>query len=140
MARQLKVYVVLRETPGAEPVSFGPKDKLPKWAADQIANSDHLFEDPEDKDSVHLPAPRDLQQDDPRLVQTGEPTVREPAATDLGQSEIEPDDDEEEKGEAPRRNHSLLAWTEYAEQNGVPVTPNMGRDDVIKACEEAGVL
>lgn len=34
---------------------------------------------------------------------------------------------------------SKAAWSEYARANGVPVSSDMSRDDVIDACRRAGV-
>ena len=146
MAKQLKVSVLLRESTSTLPVTFGPGDKLPDWASKRIAGKEHLFEevDPDESyEAVQLPASG--APSDPELVQTGELSVREPAATELGQTEIvqhdeESDDDDDAGDEIPRGNASGLAWAEFASAHGVPVTEDMGRDDIKKACKEAGLI
>lgn len=48
-------------------------------------------------------------------------------------------------GEAPEpsrsgRGSSLEAWRSFAESNGVGTDSDMSRDDIIAACEQAGVV
>lgn len=38
------------------------------------------------------------------------------------------------------RGSSLEAWRSFAESNGVGVDSDMSRDDIIAACEQAGVV
>ena len=141
MARQLKQYVTLRENAMVMPVSFGPGDTLPEWAAKQLENSDHLFEEAKPVGEVQLPAPKDTKA--VSGVVPGSGPISEPAATELGKPQQIADEDDDEEGdenEPPRRNASLREWAEWAPKRGIPVSEGMGRDDIIKAAEEAGLL
>jgi hypothetical protein len=132
---ELKHGVVLRESTNKMPVAFNPGDELPDWAAEQLENSPHLFEDdaaPAPVDEVVIPAPADQKPITGQIPGAG--PLTEPAATELGKTEIVDED------EPPKRNASGLAWRTFAEAQGVPVTDDMDRNDIIKACEEAGVV
>lgn len=144
MARQLKQYVMLRESAMVMPVSFGPGDELPAWAAKRLENSDHLFEDAKPVGEVQLPAPKDSKA--VSGVVPGSGPISEPAATELGKPQQITDEEEDaaneeaDEDEPPRRNASLREWAEWAPKHGIPVSEGMGRDDIIKAAEEAGLL
>ncbi|QDF19139.1 hypothetical protein SEA_ENNEA_36 [Gordonia phage Ennea] len=152
MAGKLVTHVMLRE-PGATTVStFGPGDKLPDWALKQVEGKDHLFEKldlAEQLRSVSQPPPakRGGEKDYAEGIGPG----REPAASEQGQSQLVPvdpdegqtggDENADGKPEQPKGNASREAWELFATHDdiGVPVTPEMGRDDIRDACIEAGV-
>lgn len=138
MARELKHYITLRESPVAGPSTFGPGDELPQWVLDRIEGKDHLFVE-SDGESVVSRHPAVTNPDGLARQPKDEPkpVLTEPAATDLGKSELEDDEDEDD---VPRRNASRVAWAKFAESEGVAVTSGMSRDDIIKACEEADVI
>lgn len=141
MARQLKQYVTLRESAMVMPVSFGPGDELPEWAAKKLEKADHLFEDAKPVGEVQLPAPKDTKP--VSGVVPGSGPLAEPAVTELGRPTQVNDEDEDEEfdgDEPPRRNASAREWSEWASAHGVPVSEGMGRDDIINAAEEAGLL
>ncbi len=146
MAGKLTQYVVLRESESTEPKSFGPKDDLPDWAEEQLKDSPHLFEEDDDDDDdepkldksrgeIRLPKPADQKPITGNVPGAG--ALTEPAATELGRSQVVPDEGD---GEEPKRNASRAEWQSYAEQNGVPVTEDDDRAAIIEACEEAGVI
>jgi hypothetical protein len=139
MARRLNTHVVLRENPAVMPVSFGPKDELPDWAAKQLEGADHLFDEPAPVGEVQLPAPKDAKP--VSGVVPGQGPLTEPAATELGRAQqVADDDDEDGTDEPPRRNASKPEWAEWAKAHGVSVSDEMGRDDIVKACEDEGLL
>lgn len=136
MSRELKHSVVLREKPNTEPRAFeAGDDELPDWAMEQLENSEHLFSDDETEKpvaDVTIPAPADQKPVSGEVP--GQGPLTEPAATELGRSQlVDPD-------QQPKRNASELSWRNYAQGQGVPVTEDMDRGDIIKACEEAGVV
>ncbi|MFF2189244.1 hypothetical protein [Streptomyces sp. NPDC058155] len=55
---------------------------------------------------------------------------------------IEPDDDDQDDDVPPRsgRGSGVEAWREFAEKNGVEVAAGASREDIIAACERAGVV
>lgn len=131
----LKHSVILRESVNKLPVSFAPGDDLPDWAVEQLENSPHLFEDdvaPEPVAPVEIPKPADQKPITGQVPGAG--PLTEPAATELGKPEVV------DENEAPKRNASERAWRLFAEGQGVPVTEDMDRSEIIKACEEAGVV
>jgi len=139
MAQRLNTYVVLRENPSVLPVTFGPKDDLPEWALKQVAGKKHLFADADPVGEVTLPAPATAKP--VSGVVPGQGPLTEPAATEQGKpQQVADEDDDEDDGEPPRKNASRPEWAEWAKAHGVPVTDQMGRDDIVKACEEAGFL
>ena len=139
MAKKLKCYTVLRETPLSAPVFFGPDSVLPDWAVKATAGKDHLFTEDDGSSQIIAKIPNNSEEVPPRSVKpTGSAQVLEPAGTELGKPDTV--DPEAEDVEEPRRNASELAWREFAEDQGVPVTEAMGRDDIVSACEEAGVI
>lgn len=152
MAKKLTTYVHLREDVGTNLVAFGPDSDLPDWAVEQLKGKDHLFAKGETgRKSVKLPAPKDDKSEGKEHPVTGASQSKEPAATDAGDSDlVDPDaeggegSDDGEK-EPPSRGASEADWREFAEEaieNGYPVvlTAEMKRNDIIKACEEAGVI
>ena len=145
MAKKLTTYVHLREDVGTNLVAFGPDSDLPDWAVEQLKGKDHLFAKGETgRKSVKLPAPKDDKSEGKEHPVTGASQSKEPAATDAGDSDLVDSDAEGGEGdkddEAPSRAASEADWREFAEDEGVPVTAEMKRADIIKACEEAGVI
>lgn len=141
MARKLTRSVWLRDPKSDEMMSFTPGAKLPEWAQRLTEGKDHLFESAdEDENTVELPLPRDRKTDLDYSV--GGPAVgKEPAATEDGKSELtEGDESEEGVDEQPKGNASREAWALFAAENGVPVTDDMGRDDIKAAAVDAGVI
>ncbi|WNM69937.1 hypothetical protein SEA_GUYFAGIERI_34 [Rhodococcus phage GuyFagieri] len=149
---KLKCYTILRENLASAPVTFGPDSVLPDWALKLVAGKDHLFEGAAPAPTVRIPAPSE-EVPEPELNPEGSAVVLEPAATELGKSENLPpeDDDEDEDDEddgddgddgpkAPSRGASEMLWREFAAASGVPVTDEMGRNDIIAACEAAEVI
>lgn len=143
MARELKHYITLREGPADGPSTFGPGDKLPEWVLERIEGKDHLFVE-SDGESVVSRHPAVTNPDGLARQPKEEPTpvLTEPAATDLGKSELEDAPDEDD---VPRRNASRVTWAAFAkdlkdEGYNIAVTDGMSRDDIIKACEEAGAI
>ena len=136
MAKKLTTYVHLREDVGTNLVAFGPDSDLPDWAVEQLKGKDHLFAKGETgRKSVKLPAPKDDKSEG-----------KEHPVTDLVDPDAEGGEgsDDGEK-EPPSRGASEADWREFAEEaieNGYPVvlTAEMKRNDIIKACEEAGVI
>lgn len=148
MAKRLKCYIFESKTLSSPAESFGPlSGPLPEWLLERIADQPHLFEErDEDENSVRLPAPKD-DLGKGEYPTTGASQSQEPAATELGQTELEPvveedgqSDGDDDENVAPKRNASELEWREFAEEEGVPVTAEMKREDIINACEEAGVI
>ena len=141
MAGKLTGYVLLRKTPMSDPVSFGPDDTLPEWAQDRLKGKSHLFGgETVDREQVDLPIPSEADRGDVDYAATGEAVGREPAATEQGKSELVPTEESDDEPDQPKGNASREAWVLFAEENGVPVTDEMGRDDIKAACAEAGVL
>lgn len=149
MAEKLITSVFLREPKTDTRHSFGPGDDLPEWALEQVKGQRHLFEEGVSGKIVRLPAPYEQAAEREHPV-TGQPQSKEPAATEEGKSDLvdvdgdeESEDEEsedEESDEAPSRAASEADWREFAESEGVPVTDSMKRNDIIAACEEAGVI
>lgn len=138
MARELKHYITLRESSASAPATFGPGDKLPEWVAKLIEGKDHLFVAPGDDQVVSRhPAVPNPTGAAPQPREESTPVLTEPAASDLGKTELE---DPEDDDDVPRRNASRVTWAGFAESEGVAVTKEMSRDDIIKACEDAGVI
>ncbi|WNY15142.1 hypothetical protein SEA_MACGULLY_38 [Rhodococcus phage MacGully] len=137
---KLKCYTWLR-SPSGESISFGPDDTLPDWALELVSGKDHLFGGAASAPTVRIPAPSE-EVPAPELNPEGPATMREPAASELGKSENLPDEDEDDEDEvkAPGRNAAELAWRAFAEDRNVPITAEMDRAEIIKACEEAGVI
>ena len=133
---KLKCYTWLRNPSGGV-VSFGPQDELPDWALELVSGKDHLFEGAAPAPSVRIPAPSE-EVPAPELNPEGPATMLEPAATELGRSENLPDDEDEDK--APGRNAAQIVWRAFAEEQNVPVSEDMDRAEIIKACEDAGVI
>lgn len=147
MAQKLTTYVWLREPGALEATSFGPGDTLPDWAEEMLKGKAHLFGgETIAVDQVDQPLPRDADTTDVDYAPTGEAVGREPAATEEGKSQLVPTDDGDadaegdEADEQPKGNASREAWAIFAEENGVPVSEEMGRDDIKAACREAGVI
>ena len=146
MARKLSTFVFLREPGALTLTSFGPESDLPDWAEKMLEGKDHLFDGGETVDSnqVDQPLPRDRNLTEVDYAHTGEAVGSEPAATEQGKSQLasteDEDDEEPASSDQPRGNASREAWAIFAEENGVPVTEEMGRDDIKAACSEAGVL
>lgn len=140
MARELVTHVFLRE-PGADSLSsFGPGDELPDWALEQLADSDHLFEGEDEDERLHAvkqPVPSQVGPETDYAEGAGKAT--EPAATEQGETQLAPVDGEDGEGadEEPKGNASREAWALYAAEQGVPVTDEMGRDDIKAAVAEA---
>lgn len=140
MARDLKVHVWLRKPGSLAPESFGPGDKLPEWAKKMLEGKDHLFGgETVDREQVDIPTPSQADHD-VDYAATGEAVGREPAATEQGKSELVSTEAEDDEPGQPKGNASREAWSLFAEENGVPVTDEMGRDDIKAACADAGVL
>ena len=141
MDRKLVTYVMLRE-PGATSLStFGPGDTLPEWAYEQVADEDHLFEAEDQGErlhAVHEPVPS--QRGPEKDYAEGPGKATEPAATEQGETQLVPvdgDGDDDGADEEPKGNASREAWALYAAEQGVPVTDEMGRDDIKAAVAEA---
>ncbi|AXH49765.1 head-tail connector protein [Gordonia phage Pleakley] len=145
MARKLTTYVWLRDPKSDEMNSFGPDDKLPGWAEKLLEGKDHLFDGKAPEyNEVDQDLPRD-RKTDVDYVAGGPAVGKEPAASEQGQTELTNDegddgDDEDETDEQPKGNASREAWALFATDNGVPVTDEMGRDDIKAAAREAGVI
>ncbi|MEW1867040.1 hypothetical protein AB0420_02380 [Streptomyces caelestis] len=110
MARRLRTYVHVDGT------AYGPGDDVPAEVAERIG--DHAWETDGDQDD-------------------GEPTVgyTDPAAQ---QSTTPPNG-----GEAPPRSgrgSGVEAWRQFAEQNDLDVPADAGREDIIAAAEDAGLI
>ncbi|QZD98873.1 hypothetical protein SEA_TRACKER_30 [Gordonia phage Tracker] len=149
MAKKLNTYVWLREPGALEQTSFAPGDTLPEWAEELLANSPHVFEGyvkPSRKSTtVKVPLPKDQPSEPADYKSTGEATGKEPAATEEGKTQLDDadsDDDDDDGPKQPKGNASREAWALFAGHDdiGVPVTPDMSRDDIKAACAEAGVL
>ena len=137
MSRTLATYVWLRDPSTDEMVSLGPADTLPGWAEAALKGKDHLFGKPTiDHNVVSAPLPRErgVEVD---YVPDGKAVGREPAATEEGAPEVAPIEDELDQ---PKGNASREAWAIFATENGVPITDEMGRDDIKSAAREAGVI
>lgn len=142
MDRKLVTYVMLRE-PGATSLStFGPGDTLPEWAYELVADKDHLFEAEDEDERLHavrepVPSQRGPEKD----YAEGAGKATEPAATEQGETQLVPVEGEDGDGagddEEPKGNASREAWALYAAEQGVPVTDEMGRDDIKAAVAEA---
>ncbi|WIC89656.1 hypothetical protein SEA_APIARY_34 [Rhodococcus phage Apiary] len=139
---KLKCHTWLR-SPKGEITSFGPEDALPDWALELVSGQDHLFGGAASAPIVRIPAPSE-EVPAPELNPEGPATMLEPAATELGRSENLPpesdDEDDDDEAKPPSRGASELEWRAFAGVAGVPVTDEMGRNDIIKACEEAEVI
>ena len=148
-ARKLKRNVVLREFATSLPQSFGPDTKsFPKWAQDQLDEAgDHIFE-PYDAVAaykrVSIPAPSgQVQGRDYESAEVLGAVSSKPIEEDLDEPAEE--DSEEPEVEVPGRNQSKATWKAFAKKaiaDGYPVVLNddQGRDDIIKALEEAEVI
>lgn len=107
--------------PDATPVFFPAgtsEDALPEWAAQRLEGSPAWFDQAGD-----IPVPR-IPPDAP----AGPPEPQAPPAV---------------VGRVPPRHgrgSSLAHWAEFADANGVNIGEGMSRDDVIAACEDAGLL
>jgi hypothetical protein len=75
-------------------------------------------------------------------VRISEPAPAGPPPNTTPVSEPAPDDQPDLPGPPPRagRGSSLPAWAGWATAAGVTVTDGMSRDDIITACQTAGVL
>lgn len=110
--KQLVAHVHVRDLAGRA-VAFGPGDGVPTWARKQISN--------------------------PKAWGEGEPA--EPAPTSPPTSAG--DGEGEGSLEAPPRSgkgSGVEAWRAFAERKGVDVDQDASREDVIAACEAAGVV
>lgn len=149
MTKRLAVHIFASESVGSPTQSFGPGSEIPDWLAEQIEGQDHLFHSAEAITYSVTPKPSEVKTVEVEHPVTGASQSREPAATDEGKSDlIDVEDDEDEdsvededdEDEAPKRNASELDWREFAESKSVVLNERMGRDDVIKACEDAGLI
>lgn len=125
---QLTANVTLRgPAPDFALKFFGPGDKLPEWALEELVDSPHLF-----ADGVSLT---------PRL--TG------------GAGENEDKDDSESKDDSenpggnptqppvnnpPSRNKSAATWAAYLKEKGVSVPEGASRETLIDIAERNGLL
>ncbi|CAL9592477.1 hypothetical protein SUDANB1_05253 [Streptomyces sp. enrichment culture] len=116
MARRLNSYVHV------DGVAYGPDDDVPAEVASRIGA--HAWTDDSDQGDGGEPA--EVGFDDPSAQQS-------PTPTGAGDG----------TGEAPPRTgrgSGIEAWRTFAEQNGVGTDSDMTRDDIIAACEAAGVV
>lgn len=93
-------------------VWFRPGDTVPDWAAGQLTNP-KLYEDT-----------------GPDAEEAGPGDTGDTGGTQVG-------------GDPPPRSgrgSGLEAWGSFAQANGVGVDSDMARDDIIAACEAAGVI
>lgn len=75
----------------------------------------------------------------PNVAPVSEPAPDDPPEDD-DEAVTEPAPDLPEPPPRAGRGASLAAWQSWATTAGVAVTNNMSRDDIINACESAGVL
>lgn len=111
MGRVLAKAVAVLDDRG-ELHKFKPGDEAPEWLEAKVTNP-AVWGD-------------DADEDEPRSVPT---------------SELEPAEDDAEDTPPPLagRGSGRDAWVTYAETNGVGVTDDMSRDDIVKACELAEI-
>lgn len=148
MTKRLAVSIFASESPGSPVQSFGPDSEIPDWLAEQIEGQDHLFHSTKATTYSVTPKPSEVKTVEVEHPVTGASQSREPAATDEGKSDLiefeeaieEALNDDDDDDEAPKRNASELDWRDYAEEHNVALSDSMGRDDVIKACEDAGLI
>jgi hypothetical protein len=96
-------------------VAYGPDSDVPAEVAKRIG--DHAWTDDSDQDG-----------DEPADVGFTDPTAQQSPTG---------------AGEAPPRSgrgSGIEAWRTFAEQNGVGTDSDMSREDIIAACEAAGVV
>ncbi|RJO74167.1 hypothetical protein D5S18_18615 [Nocardia panacis] len=93
--------------------SFLPGDTVPEWAAERITNP-HAWEPPTGAPAVSVTAEEDEDADSDQGDLDGIPAQAGPGA-------------------------SRARWASYAVANGVAVEEAWKRDDIIAACEAAGV-
>ncbi|MFD9212088.1 hypothetical protein ACFVY9_03010 [Streptomyces sp. NPDC059544] len=114
MARRLNAFVTV------DGEWYGPDSEVPAEVASRIGA--HAWEDGDQGDGE----PAEVGFDDPSAQQS-------PTPTGAGGS----------SGEAPPRagrGSGIEAWRTFAEQNGVGTDSDMTRDEIIAACEAAGVV
>ncbi|WP_280471002.1 hypothetical protein [Nocardia cyriacigeorgica] len=139
--RRLTRYVHVADDAGAVH-GFGPGDHVPAWAAAKITNP-HVWEGTD-----HTPEP---------IVTMGTGggggqgiVIRELPDTRLHVEEATADDDaagdpavDSDNGDGPPAQRGTgsnrQAWADYAARRGVTVEPDWKREDIIAACEAAGV-
>jgi hypothetical protein len=112
MARRLSTFVHV------DGVAYGPDSEVPPEVAERIG--DHAWVDDSDQGDGDSREPGNVGFEDPRAQ-------RSPGSADKA---------------PPRtgRGSGVEAWRTFAEQNGVEVAPDATRDDIIAACEAAGVV
>lgn len=130
---QLTANVTLRgPAPDFALKFFGPGDKLPEWALEELADSPHLF-----ADGVSL-TPRPT---------GGAGENKEP---DNSGSESEESDNPDNTGDQttpatpqnnpPSRNKSAATWAAYLKEKGVSVPDGASRETLIDIAERNGLL
>lgn len=134
----LKRAVVLLDPSGSTVVISAGK-RVPRWAESQITNPDLWASRP--------PATR--AGDDAGAPDSEEPTLGD-ADDDAEHCTSDDESDEEDDGDADVLSESGVPprsgtggtrqrWADYAEAHGVTVAAEWKRDDIIGACERAGV-
>lgn len=116
MARRLTATVYLHDEDGVVR-SFGPGDTVPDWVAAQILNPDLLVDEP-------APDPESAGTDDNGASAGDSP---------VGNGTFDPGPPPPKYG----KGSSLAAWLQYADEIGVEVPEDAGRDAVIAAVEAA---
>lgn len=121
--KQLVLTVYLTDPVGRVEAVFGPGDDVPGWAALRITNPLAWGET-----AGESPAASPV----PQVPQSG--------ATDAVSRDVD-DLDVAGGGPPPRSGPgaSRRLWADYAESNGVAVEADWRRDDIIAACERAGI-
>ncbi|MFI7239670.1 hypothetical protein [Streptomyces cyaneofuscatus] len=113
--RRLKTYVHV------DGVAYGPGDQVPKKVAEKIG--DHAWET--------VPAWGD--EHGPETVQFTDPDAAKQPGGGTPPTEVE----------APPRSgkgSGIDAWREFAERQDLEVPAEASRDDIIAACEAAGLI
>lgn len=148
--KRLNTYVGPVTDDRGLPYQFGPNDEVPDWAREKITNPD-VWTDAEDEpepvdtdtDTAPAPAPDtgpDLPPAD-TVPQGGDQAQPEtPDAGDQPSAEPKPDDQQDAAGDPPPlggAGSGRDAWAAYAEAQGVEVTEEMSRDDIVEAVRAA---
>ncbi|MFJ8760841.1 hypothetical protein [Streptomyces cyaneofuscatus] len=113
--RRLKTYVHVGG------IAYGPGDQVPKDVAKKIG--DHAWEN----------VPTYVGEDGPETVQFADPGGTKQPGGGTPPTEVE----------APPRSgkgSGIDAWQAFAHEHGVGTDSDMSRDDIIAACERAGLV
>ena len=127
---QLTTNVTLRgPAPDFALKFFGPGDKLPEWALEELADSPHLFAD----GASLTPRPTEGAGENEKPDNSG--------------SESEKSDDSDDQttpttpqNNPPSRNKSAATWAAYLKEKGVSVPDGASRETLIDIAERNGLL